>query len=117
MSVRHFEPVSAPLKEVSVQLPRTSAIVPTGLSFAIPDLLMVQAWADYHDLRMEIELDGFAGTDEYEEIICLSHRDGTYRRWMIWRSRDGIVVQPMIGRPMLFDMMASALEMLIPVAD
>lgn len=100
-----------------MQLPRTSAKLPTGLSFEIPDLLMLQGWADFHDLRMAIELDVCADGDEYEELLGLYDKDRTFRRWMIWRSCDGIVVQPTMGRTMLFDAMADALEMLIPAQD
>nr|WP_294523890.1 hypothetical protein [uncultured Rhodopila sp.] len=100
-----------------MQLPRTTIQAPTGLSFAIPDLLLIRAWADFHNLHMEIELDIAAGGDEYEELLNLSSRNSERRRWMIWRSREGIVVQPMMGRKMLFDVMADALEVLIPVAD
>jgi hypothetical protein len=78
---------------------------------------MVQAWADFHELGMAVELDACAGGDEYEEIIGLSHNHSAFRRWMIWRSTDGVVVQPMMGRPMLFDTMADALELLIPSRD
>lgn len=104
-------------KEFLVQLPRTTVQTPTGLSFDVPDLLLVQAWADFHDLRMEIELDVTAEGDEYEELLGLYYGASEYRRWMMWRSCDGIVVQPMMGRPMLFDTMAVALEVLIPVED
>ena len=55
--------------------------------------------------------------DEYEELLALYDRDCAFRRWMIWRSGDGIVVQPMMGRTMLFDTMADALEILIPTRD
>jgi hypothetical protein len=36
---------------------------------------------------------------------------------MLWRSCDGIAVQPAMGRMMLFDSMADALEILIPLRD
>ncbi len=100
-----------------MQLPRTSAKLPTGLSFDIPDLLMLQGWADFHDLRMAIELDVCAEGDEYEELLGLYDKTRAFRRWMIWRSSDGIVVQPTMGRTMLFDFMADALEILIPAGD
>jgi hypothetical protein len=99
-----------------LQLPRT-VNAPTGLSFDVPDLLMVRAWAEYHDLRMTIDLDTFTGSDEYEEIINLSEASSPHHRWMLLRSADGIVVQPRLGRPMLFDMMADALDLLIPAVD
>jgi hypothetical protein len=100
-----------------MQLPRTTIKTPTGLSFDIPDLLLVGAWADFHGLRMKIDLDAAAEGDEYEEVLGLYYGASEYRRWMIWRSCDGVVVQPMMGRPMLFDTTAIALEVLIPARD
>jgi hypothetical protein len=100
-----------------MQLPRTTVKLPTGLSFEIPDLMMLQGWSDFHDLRLAIELDVCADGDEYEELLGLYDKDRAFRRWMIWRSGDGIVVQPTMGRTMLFDCMADALDILIPARD
>lgn len=100
-----------------MQLPRVTVKAPTGLSFDIPDLLMLQGWADFHNLRMAIELDVCAEGDEYEELLALYDGNCAFRRWMVWRSCDGIVVQPTMGRKMLFDHMADALEILIPARD
>lgn len=100
-----------------MQLPPTSVRTPIGLSFDVPDLLMLQGWADFHDLRMAIELDVCADGDEYEEVLGLYDHSCAFRRWMVWRSCDGIVVQPTMGRMMLFDFMADALELLIPAED
>jgi hypothetical protein len=100
-----------------VQLRPTPIKIPTGLSFAIPDLLMLQGWADFHDLRLAIDLDVCADGDEYEELLGIYDRDRAFCRWMIWRSCDGIVVQPTMGRQMLFDFMGDALEFLIPSDD
>jgi hypothetical protein len=100
-----------------MQLPRTSVATPTGIAFDIPDLVMLQGWSDYHDLRMTIELDVWAENDEYEELLGLYDRSSAFRRWMIWRSCDGIVVQPTMGRTMLFDCMADVLDVLIPPRD
>jgi hypothetical protein len=117
MFVNEAGRLSAVVKEVQMQLPRTSVKTPTGLSFDIPDLLMLKGWADFHDLRMVIELDVCAERDEYEELVGLYDKSRAFRRWMIWRSCDGIVVQPTMGRTMLFDVMADALEILIPAAN
>jgi hypothetical protein len=100
-----------------VQLRRPTVRTPTGLSFDIPDLLMLRGWADFHNLRLSIELDVHADGDEYEELLGLYEKDRAFRRWMIWRSCDGIVVQPAMGRTMLFDRMVDALDMLIPPED
>lgn len=100
-----------------MQLPRATVKIPTGLSFDIPDLLMLQGWANYHDLRLAIDLDICVDDDEYEELIGLYDGNRAFRRWMIWRSGDGIVVQPAMKRTMMFDTMAAALDGLIPARD
>ena len=78
---------------------------------------MLQGWSEFHDFRMAIELDVCADGDEYEELIGFYDQDLAFRRWMIWRSCDGIVVQPAMGRTLLFDAMADALEILMPARD
>ncbi len=98
-------------------LPLASAPLPAGLSFAVPDLLILQAWSDFHALRMTIELDVCAGGDEYEEIVGLYDKDRAFRRWTVWRSAGAIVVQPAMGRQRRFDTMAEALDRLIPAKD
>jgi hypothetical protein len=100
-----------------MQLPRTSPAAPTGLSFDIPDLLLIRGGAEFHDLHMTIELDVCADGEEYEEALILCDRDRAFRRWMVWRSRDGIVVQPAMGGTMLFDFMGDALDALMPTRD
>lgn len=100
-----------------MRLRPTPTKIPAGLSFDIPDLLMLQGWADFHGLRMAIDLDVSADGDEYEELLGIYDRDRAFRRWIFWRSCDGIVVQPAMGRQMLFDFMGDALEILIPSDD
>jgi hypothetical protein len=100
-----------------MQLRRIPAGIPTGLSFDIPDLLMLQAWADFHDLHTSIDLDVFNDGEEYEELLGIYDRDRDFRRWMLWRSCDGIVVQPTMERTMRFDSMGDVLESLIPPSD
>jgi hypothetical protein len=108
---------TAAVKEVSVQLPRATVRLPTGFSFDVPDLLMLRAWADFHELRMAIDLDVCADGEEYEELVGLYDKDRAFRRWMVWRSCEGIMVQPAMGRRMLFDYMADALELMIPAGE
>ncbi len=100
-----------------MHLPRSTLTPPTGFSFDVPDLLMLHAWAEYHHLRMRIDLDIFTDGEEYEEVVTLSESHDQYQRWIIWRSTEGIVVQPSIGRRVLFEAMADALDLLIPAAD
>lgn len=93
--------------------PRAFVKLPTGFAFDIPDLLMLQAWAEFHELRMTIELDVCDDDGEYEEKLGLYQQSSAFCRWMLWRSCEGIKVQPAMGRALLFDTTADALEMLI----
>lgn len=93
---------------------KLSQVPPVGLSFEVSDLLLMEAWAEFHKLRMGIALDYCAGGDEYEEVLEFYPRGGAFRRWMMWRVAAGIVVQPLIGRPKRFATVAEALEKLIP---
>ena len=97
-----------------MQLPHSFVKPPAGLSFTIPDLLMLQAWTAFHDLRMTIALDVCAKGEEYEEMVAIFDTSGEDRRWTFWRSAEGIVVQPMMGQSMLFDAMSDALNILLP---
>jgi hypothetical protein len=87
--------------------------VPFGLAFELADLFMVQGWSEYHDLRMVIELDYSAEGEEYEEVLALYPKNGTFRRWTMWRGTGEIAVQPTMGRMMRFPSVADALEGLI----
>jgi hypothetical protein len=100
-----------------MQLPRTAIRLPTGFSFDVADLLLLRGWSDFHEIRMAIELDVCTEDEEYEELLALYERGCAFRRWMLWRSNDGIVVQPAMGRTMLFDSVVDALERLIPARD
>jgi len=88
--------------------------LPMGISFELADLVMVQGWSEFHDLRMVVELDYSAEGEEYEEVLALYPRDSSFRRWMVWRGACDVVVQPMMGRAVRFGSVAEALEHLIP---
>jgi hypothetical protein len=92
------------------------ARLPAGLAFEIGDLVMLRGWADFHDLRLVVELDYSADGDEYEEVLSLYPSGSAFRRWLLWRGTADVVVQPMIGRAMHFASVAQALEYLIPTA-
>lgn len=98
---------------MNTQMPRLVPM-PTGISFALSDLALVQGWSEFHDLRMVVELDYSAEGEEYEEVLAFYPRDSAFRRWMMWRAVGDIVVQPMMGRAQHFVSVAEALEHLIP---
>jgi hypothetical protein len=94
--------------------PQLSPNAPTGLAFEIADLMLLQGWADFHDVQMTVELDHCVEGDEYEEVIAFYAKDSQLRRWILWRSSGEIIVQPLIGRSCRFVSVADALESLIP---
>jgi hypothetical protein len=81
-----------------------------GVSFEIAELLLIQAWAEFHGLRLTVELDHSFDDQEYEEVISLFRKDSVFRRCIIWRAPTAIVVQPIIGRSSRFASMADALD-------
>jgi hypothetical protein len=78
--------------------PATSVPPPKGLAFEVSDLLLLQSWAETHDMRMVVELDHFVEGEEYEEVLAFYEGAGARLRcWTMWRARDHFVVEPMNG--------------------
>ena len=50
--------------------PLISRTAPTGLAFEIADLMLLQGWADFHEVQMIVELDHCVEGEEYEEVIA-----------------------------------------------
>ena len=53
-----------------MDMPRISPNVPMGLAFEIADLMLLQGWADFHDVQMVVELDHCVEGEEYEEVVA-----------------------------------------------
>lgn len=94
--------------------PLISRPAPTGLAFEIGDLVLLKGWADFHGLQMVVELDHCVEGDEYEEVVAFYASKSRLRRWILWRSAEEVVVQPLIGRSMRFACVADAIESLVP---
>ena len=92
---------------------RISPVPPTGISFDISDLILLQGWAEFHDVRMVVELDHCVEGEEYEEVVGFYTNDSPLRRWILWRSASETVVQPLTGRGRRFGSVAEALETLM----
>ena len=92
--------------------PLTTPNLPTGLAFEVADLVLLQGWAEFHDVEMVVELDHCIEGEEYEEVVAFYAKDSQLRRWIVWRAADVIVVQHLIGPNCLFATVADALESL-----
>ena len=95
-----------------MDLLRASPPPPVGLAFEIADLLLLRGWADYHHLRMVVELDNAVAGEEYEEVVAFYDEACSLRRWNLWRSARDIVVQPLVGRAQRYASVADALDSL-----
>ena len=89
------------------QLLGTTAV---GLAFEVADLTLLQGWADWHRLRMVVELNHWAADSECEEVVVVYAKNNCSRRWHLWRSLDSVIVQPLLGKNTRFPSVAEAIE-------
>ena len=86
--------------------------IPAGLAFEVADLILLQSWAEFHELRMVVELDHHDAEGEYEEVVAIYAKDNRLR-WLLWRSGK-IVIQPLIGGRVHCPSVAETIEILSP---
>ncbi|MEO8714773.1 MAG: hypothetical protein ABI369_07155 [Acetobacteraceae bacterium] len=101
-------------KVADQQVPGARA--PSGIAFTIPELMMLTAWSEFHDIRLVIELDNCIDGAEYEEVAALYPRDSPLRRWTLWRGPDAIVAEPMHGPGLRAGCIAELLNRLMPAS-
>jgi hypothetical protein len=111
--------VSPPIdRRLAIRLPAPpeSKVFPVGIAFSVPELLILRAWAEYHDIRVVVELDHCVDGSEYEEVIALYPPGRSLRQWTLWRSRDGVMVEPTHGRAFKAECISDLVQVLIPAA-
>jgi hypothetical protein len=94
--------------------PAPSKAALQAICFEVPELLLVTAWAEFHNLRMTIELDWSAEGIAYEEVITLQVPERRGPPWVLWRTCESVVLQPMAGRPRRFETISDALQAICP---
>jgi hypothetical protein len=75
-------------------------------SFTVRELIILSAWAEFHDLRLIIE----PGHCESGEIVTGCEGDGFNATPAIFRAPDQIVVQPRLGQSRVFQTICDALD-------
>jgi len=85
---------------------------PAGIAFAIRDLVLLRAWAEWRGLRMDVALDHVSGELEYEELVGLYAPGALVPTWVLWRSIDAVMVEGLHARPEPFRSVSGALEAL-----
>jgi hypothetical protein len=94
---------------MSVRLPSKAL---KGLSFSVPELVLIRTWSAVHGFRMVVRLDHGSDTEEYEEVMALHLRDSKLCSWIMWRDARAVFVQPLIGRARRYVSVAEAFEAL-----
>jgi hypothetical protein len=84
-----------------------------GLSFDIPDLILIKDRSTAHDLRMVVRLDYGSDVEEYEEVLAFYSGTSTEWRWMMWRNASAVFVRTMDGRSRRYRSAAQAIEALV----
>ena len=57
-----------------MDMPLVTPNVPMGLAFEIADLMLLQGWAEFHNVHMVVELDHCVEGEEYEEVVAFYAR-------------------------------------------
>jgi hypothetical protein len=86
----------------------------TGLSFGVNELILIKNWSSASSLRMVIRLDHGTDVEEYEEVIAFHVGKSQVCRWIMWRNKDVVFVQPLIGRTKRYTSVAQAFEAMLP---
>ena len=81
-----------------------------GLSFSIPDLLLIGSWSEACGLRMAVRLDHGSDTEEFEEVLTFHTEAGRPCRFIMWRDENAVYVQPLIGRARRYESVVEALS-------
>jgi hypothetical protein len=90
-----------------IQLPRKSL---KGLSFSVPELILIASWSEANELRMVVRLDHGSDAEDYEEVLAFHLGESPLCRWIMWRSARSVFIQPLIGRTQCYASVAEAFE-------
>ena len=85
-----------------------------GLSFDIPDLILIHDRSMANDLRMVVQLDYGSDVEEYEEVLAFYSGTSPEWRWMMWRNASAVIVRSIDGRGRRYRSAAQAIEALVP---
>jgi hypothetical protein len=81
-----------------------------GLSFSLPELILIASWSEANSLRMVVRLDHGTDSEDYEEVLAFHLGESPLCRWIMWRSARVVFIQPLIGRTQRYESVAEAFE-------
>lgn len=83
-----------------------------GVSFSIPELMILAGWAEYEGLLLRIDLDICVDGSVYEEVAALYLPGLLLRRWTLWREPNAIVLERIAGPSTRYACMSDLLHRL-----
>jgi hypothetical protein len=105
-----------PAMTMTLSTPPELAIRPQPAPFEVWQLTVLRAWAEYHGLKMAIDLARQVDGVQCEELVILRARH-TGDRWILWRTADAIMLRSTGGPVSEFNRLANALAVIAPAAD
>ena len=84
-----------------------------GLSFDIPDLLLIHDRSAANNLRMVVRLDYGSDVEEYEEVLVFYFGISPKWRWMMWCNATAVFVRSIDGRSRRYRSAAQAIQALV----
>jgi hypothetical protein len=90
---------------------------PTGLSFAVSELLTAISWAERNGLGLYVVLDWVIDEAEYEEILILTGAAQPLAQHVLWRTANAVFEQHVGAPPRAFRNLHGALNALAPTSD
>ncbi|HVY17984.1 MAG TPA: hypothetical protein VHB27_22385 [Rhodopila sp.] len=88
-----------------------------GLSFSVPDLVLLKSWAKAQALNMRVHLDYVSDGKEYDEILAFHAGENSLFEFIMWRDARSVYVKPVMGWPQRFRSVMSALSAICPDRD
>jgi hypothetical protein len=90
-----------------IKLPSKSLL---GLSFSVPELVLIASWSEASGLRMVVRLDHGSDAEDYEEVLAFHLGDSPLCHSIMWRNATTVFIQPLIGRTQRYLSVAEAFE-------
>jgi len=81
-----------------------------GLSFSVPELVLIKNWSAANGLRMVVRLDHGSDAEDFEEVLAFHLGDSPLCPWIMWRGKRSVFIQPLIGRTQRYHSVAEAFE-------
>lgn len=86
---------------------------PLKTNFADSELILIGSWAEFHDVRVSIEVDNFWDGEAPDEVIALYPTASPHRCWTLWRHTDAVEIQHLFGERRVLRSVPEALDSMI----